>query len=108
MSPVASGLWALAGAVVVEALELSGEIRRSKGRWPWRGKRLWPSVVAVGLRLGSSGLLAGAMSAQFADKWAAFTVGVAAPLVVTRLAEQIPPNTLRNYGDGGGADDRVR
>jgi hypothetical protein len=102
MSPVTSGLWALAGAVVVEALELSGEIRRSKGRWPWRGTKLWPSVLAVALRLAASGLLAAAMSAQFADKWAAFTVGIAAPLIVSRLAEQIPVSHIGNRNETDG------
>lgn len=99
MSPLAGALWGLAGALVVEALELSYQIRRNKGRFPWVGPKLWPSLLAVVLRLGASGLLAAAMSDQFVGRWPAFCVGAAAPIVVSRLMEYVPP---LGPGNGGG------
>ena len=96
MSPLAGALWGLAGALVVEALELAAQIRRNKGRFPWVGRKLWPSLLAVGLRLAASGMLAAAMSDQFIGRWPAFCVGAAAPIVVSRVMEYVPSLTPGN------------
>ena len=87
---VASGLWGLAGGVVVEALELASEIRKNKNRWPWTKKTRWPAIVAIFLRLAASCLLASAMSGALLGIWPAFCLGVSAPLAVARIAQQTP------------------
>ena len=91
MSPYVAAAWALTGTGAVEALEMADEIRRSKFKWPWRGKRFWPSLVALCLKLLAAALLAAAMSDQFVSRWPAFLAGVAAPLILTRLAENTSP-----------------
>ncbi|MFB9686033.1 hypothetical protein [Amycolatopsis plumensis] len=101
MTPLAAATWGLVGALVVEVLELAAEIRRRKGRWPWTGPRLWPSLLAVGLRLTAAALVAAAMSEQFAGRWPAFCVGISAPLIVARIAQEVPPFTSgRDVSDG--------
>jgi hypothetical protein len=91
VSPLTAAAWAVAGAFAVESVELVGEFDRNRTRWPWRGKRLWPSVVALLLKLGTAAVLAAAMSDQFAGRWPAFVAGVAAPLIITRVAQGTAP-----------------
>jgi len=102
MSPIEGALWGLLGGLAVEALELAGEIRRNKNRWPWTGRKLWPSLCAVVLRLAASSALAAAMSDQLTGQWPAFCIGVGAPLAVSRISEQTPAIASDRDGTEGG------
>ncbi|GAA2613126.1 hypothetical protein SMC26_14240 [Actinomadura fulvescens] len=91
-----AALWGLAGGVCVEALELYAHIR-SRRRWSWRRPipqgmaAFWVSVL---IRVGVGGVVAAAMAhdGQVAGAVAAFGLGVAAPLVIEKLARLVPLN----------------
>jgi len=100
MSPLRSASWGLAGGLAVEVLELAAEIRRNKGRWPWTGKKLWPSLLAVVLRLAGATLVAAALGDQIAGHWPAFCLGASAPVVLSRIMEQVPPIRPGTEGTG--------
>jgi hypothetical protein len=97
-------VWGLTGGLCVEALELYAHIRRTP-KWNWRrpiDQGLIAYVVAVILRVGVGSALAAAFagSHQVSGPLAAFTLGVAAPMVVARLAKAVPLTD----GEEGGAD----
>ncbi|WP_051054332.1 hypothetical protein [Frankia sp. QA3] len=96
MPGVEVALWGLFGGFAVEGLDLYTAVRRS-GRWPWRTGRpravgAWAYLVAEVVRLAiGAGLAAAAgASGQVTTAFAAVAVGIAAPLVVERLARAIP------------------
>jgi hypothetical protein len=109
--------WGLVGSVVSEALNLYAMMRpttESKGRWqwPWRDKRDRPIVIfAVALRaLAGTGLAAAAWAGGLATTaFATFTFGVAAPLVIAKMFDQIrvldQPSTEDTRRPGGSDDD---
>lgn len=107
-------MWGLIGSIVAEALNLYGMMRpttESKGRWqwPWRDRRDRPIVVfAVALRaFAGTGLAAAAGVGGLATtEFATFVLGVTAPLVITKMFDQI--RVLDRSADepgGGGTDD---
>jgi hypothetical protein len=78
----------------MEALELYAHIRHAP-KWDWRSpieQGMVAFVVAVVLRVGVGSALAAvfAGSHQVSSPLVAFTLGVAAPMVVARLAKAIP------------------
>lgn len=85
------GFWGVAGGVAVLGLELWTSIRALDGNWPVRCTRVayWFGEAA---RLLIGGILAVALggAAQVTVPLGAFTVGVATPLVLARLAENVP------------------
>ncbi|KQM03084.1 MULTISPECIES: hypothetical protein [unclassified Frankia] len=96
MPGVEVALWGLFGGFAVEGLDLYTAVRRS-GRWPWRTGRprevgAWAYLVAevVRLAIGAGLAAAAAASGQVTTAFAAVSVGIAAPLVVERLARAIP------------------
>jgi hypothetical protein len=109
--------WGLVGSAVSEALNLYAMMRpttESKGRWqwPWRDKRDRPIVIfAVALRaLAGTGLAAAAWAGGLATTaFATFTFGVAAPLVIAKMFDQIrvldQPSTEDTRRPGGSDDD---
>src|SRR5690242_7665931 len=87
-------VWGLMGGLCVEALELYAHIRHAP-KWDWRcpiDQGMAAFVVAVVLRVSVGAALAAAFagSNQVSGPLAAFTLGVAAPVVVERLARAIP------------------
>ncbi|MCL7460373.1 hypothetical protein ABT235_23905 [Micromonospora echinofusca] len=119
MSLWVAAMWGLVGSAVAEALNLSGMMRptsESGGRWqwPWRDRRDAPIVVfAVLLRtVAGTGLAAAAGAGGLATTaFASFTFGVAAPLVIAKMFDQVrvadrPADTARGgTGDTGGEHD---
>ncbi|MFK3985140.1 hypothetical protein ACI2K4_32805 [Micromonospora sp. NPDC050397] len=97
MSLWIAAIWGLVGSAVSEALNLYAMMRpttESKGRWqwPWRDRRDRPIVMfAVLLRaLAGTGLAAAAWAGGLATTaFATFTFGVAAPLVIAKIFDQI-------------------
>lgn len=93
-------LWGLFGGFAVEGLDLYTAVRRHN-RWPWRtGTRRreagpWAYLCAELIRLAIGAGLAGAAAAsdQVTTPIAALAVGVAAPLVIERLARAVPLDT---------------
>lgn len=86
--------WGLAGGLCVEALALHSLIRTSKC-WSWRRpipQGLAAYLISVVLRAGAGAGLAAAAagSGQVSGPFAAFALGVAAPLVVEKLSRAIP------------------
>lgn len=86
-------MWGLAGAFVVEGLELVAAIRRTGG-WPWRlhGEvGLGPYLVAVTLRLAVGGVLAAALgtNGQLSGPAGAAMIGITAPLLVEKMFRQV-------------------
>jgi hypothetical protein len=87
-------VWGLTGGLCVEALELYAHICRAP-KWDWRcpiDQGMAAFVVAVMLRVSVGAALAAAFagSHQVSGPLAAYTLGVAAPVVVERLAKAIP------------------
>jgi hypothetical protein len=87
-------VWGLTGGLCMEALELYAHIRHAP-KWDWRSpidQGMVAFVVAVVLRVGVGSALAAvfAGSHQVSSPLVAFTLGVAAPMVVARLAKAIP------------------
>ncbi len=86
--------WGLAGGLSVEALALYAVIRNSS-KWSWRRPIPQGAVaylISVVARAGAGAGLAAAAagSGQIVGTFAAFGLGVAAPLVVEKLARAIP------------------
>ncbi len=82
--------WGFCGGFIVEALQLSGAIRRSRG-WPWRRRgepKLAPYLVSVLLRLVVGAVLAAGLGGegQLGGPLSALVVGIAAPLIVEQLS----------------------
>lgn len=91
----ASG-WGLAGGLCVEALELHASIR-STPNWNWREpipQGLAAYLISVGIRVGVGAVLAAAMagSGQVSSPFAAFALGVGAPLILEKLARTVGPS----------------
>ncbi|WP_433474192.1 hypothetical protein ACQPZP_36345 [Spirillospora sp. CA-142024] len=92
-----AALWGIAGGFLVEALELYASIRRSTRRWTWRRpipQGMAAFVVSVVIRMGAGGTVAAALAqdGQVAGALAALGLGVAAPLVIEKLARVVPLN----------------
>lgn len=87
-------VWGLFGGAAVEGLEIVAAIKRSGGRWPWnrrRGPHVTPVIFAIFIRLGiSTGLAAAASISQPLTALAAISIGVAAPLIIEKIAQQVP------------------
>lgn len=86
-------MWGLAGAFVVEGLELVTAIRRTGG-WPWRLRGevgLGPYVVAVTIRLAVGAMLAAALgtNGQLSGPAGAAMIGITAPLIVEKTFRQV-------------------
>lgn len=83
-------LWGLFGGAAVEGLEWAAAMRR--GRWPWNKKvKAGPLLVSVVIRLGvGSGLAAAVGASGPISVLSAVSVGVAAPLIIEKVAQQIP------------------
>jgi hypothetical protein len=93
---ISAVLWGLFGGFAVEGLDLYGALRR-RGCWPWGGPEprevgIIGYAVAEAIRLIIGGGLAGAAAAsgEVTSAAGALAVGVAAPLIVERLARAIP------------------
>lgn len=95
-----SAAWGLAGAFLVEALDLWSALRR-RGTWPWNVHGPGPTAGPLGYavaevaRLVVGGVLAAgaAASGQVSGPMAALAIGVASPWVVERLTALVPlPN----------------
>jgi hypothetical protein len=90
---VVCALWGLFGGFAVEGLELSATLRRT-GRWPWRRARRYgpaPYLVSVVIRLGvGAGLAAATSAAGTMNALGALAVGASAPLIIEKLAQQVP------------------
>lgn len=113
-----AALWGLLGGGLVETLDLYTEIR-TRGALPWhkpsskRRDRTRPApriyVLGTFLRLLMAGGVAAAAgaSAMVSAPWIGIGAGVAAPLILERLAAQptIAPGRLNKTDPRGGADD---
>jgi hypothetical protein len=89
-----AAVWGLAGGLCVEALALHSMIRGASD-WSWRKpipQGLLAYLISVFLRAGASAGLAAAVagSGQVAGPFAAFALGVAAPLMIEKLSRAIP------------------
>jgi hypothetical protein len=94
MHPWVAAAWGLTGGLCVEALALHSYIRSTR-RWDWRRpipQGMAAFFVSVVIRVGAGAGLAAAAagSGQVAGSLAAFGLGVAAPLVVEKLAQAVP------------------
>jgi hypothetical protein len=79
----------------VEGLWLYSQIRSAEGHWSWRRpipQGLAAYLISVFVRVGAGAGLAAAAagSGQVSGTLAAFGLGVAAPLVVEKLAQVVP------------------
>lgn len=86
--------WGLAGGLCVEALELYAHIRRVQ-KWSWRrpikqGMAAFLVTLVIRGGLGSVLAAAAAASGQISGAFGALALGVAAPLILEKLAKQIP------------------
>ena len=89
-----AAFWGLAGGMTVEALVLYTDIRHTR-EWNWRRpipQGMVAYLISVILRVAAGAGLAAAAagSGQVSGSLAAFGLGIAAPLVVEKLAETIP------------------
>lgn len=110
MTALQCALWGVFGAFAVEGMEFAGEIRRSG--WPWR-KKSGPGPIAyfisVVIRFAVSGGLAMCFgyTGQFAGPLGPLSIGIAAPLIVEKLARQVAAAAVATALEGiqpGGGD----
>ncbi|GAA2624085.1 hypothetical protein [Paractinoplanes durhamensis] len=89
-------LWGLLGGAVVEGLEWATIMRN--GRWPWnKRRRAGPLVASILIRLGAGAGLAAAVGASGPiSVLGTFSVGVGAPLIIEKIAQQVPPEITQN------------
>ena len=90
----AAAAWGLLGGLCVEALALHTTIR-STPQWNWRRpipQGMPAYLISIVVRLGAGAALAAAAagSGQVSGSFAAFGLGVAAPLIVQKLSQIIP------------------
>lgn len=99
MTVWAAALWGLLGGFCVEALDLYAKIHTTPG-WSWRKETfgLDALITALVIRLGVGAALAAAFAAsgQVSGSIAAFSLGIASPLVVERLAKTAQVNQIVN------------
>jgi hypothetical protein len=90
-------LWGLLGGAVVEGLEWAAIMRN--GRWPWNKRRkAGPLVASILIRLGAGSGLAAAVGASGpVGVLGTFSVGVGAPLIIEKIAQQIPASYPAPY-----------
>lgn len=86
--------WGLAGGMCVEGLELYATIRRTP-KWNWRKpipQGLLPYLLSVTIRAGLSAVVVAAATAsgQVISAFSALGLGVAAPLIIEKLARAVP------------------
>lgn len=94
MNSWVAAAWGLTGGLCVEALTLYSHIRATR-RWNWHHpipQGLAAFLISVCIRAGAGAGLAAAAagSGQVSGSLAAFGLGVAAPLVVAKLAQTVP------------------
>jgi hypothetical protein len=94
MNSWVAAAWGLTGGLCVEALTLYSHIRATQ-RWNWRRpipQGLAAFLISICIRAGAGAGLAAAAagSGQVSGSLAAFGLGVAAPLVVAKLAQTVP------------------
>jgi hypothetical protein len=98
MTLLEAAVWALLGGGVAEALNTSATMRpftaRGKWRWPTRRCDMPIFVVAVVLRLLAGPGLAAPLAAsqQIPTAFAAWMTGLAAPLLVAKLFQNLTPD----------------
>lgn len=90
---VEAAAWGLFGSFAVEGLELVAAIRRTAGGWPWRRDDfpgIGPYVVSIFVRFAVGAGLAAATttSGNTIGALGALSVGIAAPLIIEKLASQ--------------------
>jgi len=100
MDVLEAAMWGGIGGFVVEGLQFAAAIRRVGG-WPWRWTsepRPLPFAVSVLIRLAAGAGLASAAGAseQVTTAFAAFSLGVAAPLVVEKITQAAASQPLPN------------
>ena len=94
MNSWVAAAWGLTGGLCVEGLTLYSHIRVTR-RWDWRRpipQGLAAFLISICIRAGAGAGLAAAAagSGQVSGSLAAFGLGVAAPLVVAKLAQTVP------------------
>jgi hypothetical protein len=88
-----AALWGLVGGMSVEALNLYRQIHATPGRkWSWRcpipqGMAAYIVSVIIRALVGGGVAAASAASDQLSGPLGAFTFGVAAPLILEKLAQ---------------------
>jgi hypothetical protein len=101
-------LWGMFGGFAVEGLEFAAAIRRT-GTWPWllRGEpgpvALLVSVV-IRLAVGAGLAVACGTTGQVNGPFGALAVGIAAPVLVERIARHASVTGLADLVDGTGDD----
>ncbi|HET6249555.1 MAG TPA: hypothetical protein VFE47_17840 [Tepidisphaeraceae bacterium] len=91
MQEVDAGVWGALGSIVVIGLEFWTDMNRNNGNLLVKQKKIayWiGQLVRVGV--GSIIAVALADAQQINGKLGALTAGIAAPLIVARLSQEIP------------------
>jgi hypothetical protein len=128
-----AALWGLAGGACVELWNLHGLTRQPVFTWKRpipQGLSAYVTAVLARLAIGTIVAAAAASGGEITGAWVAFGLGVAGPLVVQRLAGDVPlaggeelkglpadsrqsnpvanrqPQPVPGSGDGGGDDNQ--
>ncbi|MFB4299572.1 hypothetical protein [Actinomadura sp. NTSP31] len=94
MTTLTCALWGLAGAALVEGLEFTKSIRHTND-WPWAsvdrpGAGPYLASIVIRLAMGMGLAAATGASGQVNGPFGAVAIGVAAPLIIEKLAQQVP------------------
>jgi hypothetical protein len=94
MSIWTAAVWGLVGGMCVEALWLYSSIRKA-AHWSWRrpipqGLAAYLISVVARVGVGAAVAAAAAGTGQVSGTLAAFGLGIGAPLVVEKLAQNVP------------------
>ena len=83
--------WGLFGGFIVDGLELWHQVRKNNGKWPVRCSSIAFFIAEI-IRLTAGAGLAVAFggSGQVNGPLGALAIGVAAPLIVEKLASSLP------------------
>lgn len=87
----ALALWGTGGVVIVELLDWAGAIKRT-GTFPWRNPKepkLGPFLFSAAVRIAAAAFVTagGALNGQVTTILAAAGVGIAAPVILEKLAK---------------------
>ena len=95
-----SGLWGLFGGFITDGLELWRLVRSNGGTWPGDCRSV-AFFVAESIRLiaGAGLAIAFGQSGQVSGPMGALAIGVATPLIVEKLTQQLPTIPPPERGD---------
>ena len=84
--------WGFFGGVAVDGLEFWRRVKANNGDWPPELRTKWVLIAeCIRLCTGAGLAVAFGLSGQVTSQLSALAIGTAAPLILEKLSQQLPP-----------------